>query len=141
MKKMILVSAVALVFTTGAFAASDINVHESVNNSSSQAHQSMIKKDKGSNKIAATTSRPNQHEEAAVIHESMKNGNSPAHQDMAEQHKKMMGNGQKTKTVPAAESFNDMSEHEKAAVIHENMNNGHSGSHQQMADDHLKQDN
>lgn len=139
MKKIIMASAIALVFTTSAFAASDIDVHESVNNSSAQAHQLMLKKIPEKQDAVTSTSQINQHEKAVTFHESTKNGSAPAHRNMAEQHKKMMSNGHKVKKPVVAESFNDMNEHQKAAVIHQSMNNGKSGAHQQMADDHLKE--
>ncbi|WP_413723106.1 copper-binding protein [Sodalis sp. RH23] len=141
MKKIILTTAMALVFATSAYAASDGNVHESVNNSSAQAHQLMVKKSPEQNKIAAGKLQQDQHEEAANIHESTKNGQSQAHQYMAEQHKKMMGNNQEVKKPVTAQPFKDMNEHEKAAVIHENGKNGFSEVHQQMADEHLKKMN
>ena len=137
MNKMILVTALALVFTSSAFAASETDVHASVNNSSATAHQLMIKKAE-KNTIAAGTPPLNEHEKAAIIHNAMNNGHAQAHQDMAEQHKKMMGNNN-AKTTTQAEPFTAMNEHEKAAMVHRNMNNGHSAAHQQAADEHLKQ--
>ncbi len=104
----------AFVFTTSAFAARDIEIHESVNNGSAQAHQLMVKKVQEVNDIATGKPQLNQYERAALIHESSKNGHSPAHQYLAEQHKKMIVTGHRTNKSVVAESFKDMNEHEQA---------------------------